>query len=488
MVHLLLVTFPAQGHLNPALQFAKRLVRAGPRVTFATAISAHRRMVKPPSLPGLSYATFSDGYDDGFSHQDDPAHYMAQIKQVGSRTLADLVQSLARDDRHVTCIIYNFLLPWAADVAGDLAIPSVVLWVQPASLFAIYSHYFNGYDSIINTLNKDPSSTIELPGLPLLTPKDLPSFLLPSNTYPFVLAVLGELIGSLDTKARPETRVLVNTFDALEPDALTAVDSLKLIGIGPLVPSAFLDTTDESDTTYGGDLVNNEKDYAEWLGSKPKRSVVYVSFGSLSTLPKRQMEEIYKGLVEIGRPFLWVIRQDDKGTKTDTKSDTIDAKTDMDTDNTDTETESGFWKDESEMGGEGLIVPWCSQVEVLSHPSTGCFVTHCGWNSTSESLAMGVPMVCFPQWSDQTTNAKLVEDVWKIGVRVKVNEDGVLEGGELKRCLEEVMGGEEVRKNAEKWRVLAREAAGEGGSSDKNIRAFVKEIGGECSAGGVEIL
>ena len=488
MVHLLLVTFPAQGHLNPALQFAKRLVRAGPRVTFATAISAHRRMVKPPSLPGLSYATFSDGYDDGFSHQDDPAHYMAQIKQVGSRTLADLVQSLARDDRHVTCIIYNFLLPWAADVAGDLAIPSVVLWVQPASLFAIYSHYFNGYDSIINTLNKDPSSTIELPGLPLLAPKDLPSFLLPSNAFPSSLAVLGELIGSLDTKARPETRVLVNTFDALEPDALTAVDSLKLIGIGPLVPSAFLDTTDESDNTYGGDLVNKEKDYVEWLGSKPKRSVVYVSFGSLSTLPKRQMEEIYKGLVEIGRPFLWVIRQDDKGTKTDTKSDTIDAKTDMDTDNTDTETESGFWKDESEMGGEGLIVPWCSQVEVLAHPSTGCFVTHCGWNSTSESLAMGVPMVCFPQWSDQTTNAKLVEDVWKIGVRVKVNEDGVLEGGELKRCLEEVMGGEEVRKNAEKWRVLAREAAGEGGSSDKNIRAFVKKISGECSAGGVEIL
>ena len=42
-------------------------------------------------------------------------------------------------------------------------------------------------------------------------------------------------------------------------------------------------------------------------------------------------------------------------------------------------------------------------------------------------------MVCFPQWTDQTTNAKLVEDAWKAGVRVKVNQDGVLEGGELKR-------------------------------------------------------
>ena len=69
-----------------------------------------------------------------------------------------------------------------------------------------------------------------------------------------------------------------------------------------------------------------------------------------------------------------------------------------------------------------------SQVEVLSHGSLGCFVTHCGWNSTMESLGSGVPMVAFPQWTDQGTNAKMVQDVWKTGVRVddKVNGDGWL--------------------------------------------------------------
>lgn len=127
----------------------------------------------------------------------------------------------------------------------------------------------------------------------------------------------------------------------------------------------------------------------------------------------------------------------------------------------------------------GLVVSWCSQVEVLSHPSVGCFVSHCGWNSTTESLAVGVPMVCFPQWSDQQINAKMVEEVWKTGVRLVVDEDGVVKGGELKRCLEEVMegeSGEEVRKNADKWRDMAREAAGEGGSSDRNVKAFVDKV------------
>ncbi|KAF3456676.1 hypothetical protein FNV43_RR01330 [Rhamnella rubrinervis] len=126
-----------------------------------------------------------------------------------------------------------------------------------------------------------------------------------------------------------------------------------------------------------------------------------------------------------------------------------------------------------------MIVPWCSQVEVLSNPSLGCFVTHCGWNSTLESLVCGVPMVGFPQWSDQGTNAKLVEDFWKTGLRVKTNKDGIVERDEFRRCLEMVMGdgekGEEMRLNAEKWKDLSREAANEGGSSDKNLKDFVDE-------------
>ena len=108
-------------------------------------------------------------------------------------------------------------------------------------------------------------------------------------------------------------------------------------------------------------------------------------------------------------------------------------------------------------------------------------MTHCGWNSTLESLVLGVPMVAFPQWSDQGTNAKLIEDVWKIGVRVRVNKDGIVEGYEIKRCLElVVVDGERreaIRRNAKKWKELATEAAKEVGSSFNNLKAFVDEIG-----------
>jgi UDP:flavonoid glycosyltransferase YjiC (YdhE family) len=119
-------------------------------------------------------------------------------------------------------------------------------------------------------------------------------------------------------------------------------------------------------------------------------------------------------------------------------------------------------------------------VEVLSHPALGRFVTYCGLNSTLESLICGVPPVASPQWLDQWTNAKLIEEVWKTGVRVTANKDGIVEGGEIERCLELVVLGsgereEEMRRNAKKWKALAREVVREEGSSYKNLKAFVND-------------
>ncbi|KAI8014558.1 UDP-glycosyltransferase 74E2 [Camellia lanceoleosa] len=127
----------------------------------------------------------------------------------------------------------------------------------------------------------------------------------------------------------------------------------------------------------------------------------------------------------------------------------------------------------------GLVVSWCPQLDVLAHRAIGCFVTHSGWNSTLEALSLGVPMVAMPQWTDQTTNAKYVMDVWGMGVRAPCDERGMVRREEVEGCVREVMEGErgkENRRNAMKWGELAIEAVDEGGSSDKNIDEFVAKL------------
>ncbi|XP_030467343.1 crocetin glucosyltransferase, chloroplastic-like [Syzygium oleosum] len=463
--HFLLVTFPAQGHINPALQFAKRLLRGGAEVTFATSVSACSRMSKGQThLEGLHFAAFSDGYDDGFKQGDDMTHFVSEVKRRGSEKLKDLIASSVGEGRPYTCLVYSLLIPWAAEVARDFHVPSALLWIQPATVLDMYYYYFHGYGEFIKNKCLDPSCSFELPGLPYkLTSRDLPSFLAPnsSGVYAFALPAFKNQLDTINQENNP--RILVNTFDSLEPEALRAIDRYNMVGIGPLIPSAFIDGIDPSDTSFGGDLFHKSKDYTEWLDSKAPASVIYVSFGSTAVISKRQAEELACALLDCGRPFLWVIRADQNG-KEEKDEDRLSCL--------------------QELEEKGMIVPWCSQLEVLSHPSLGCFVTHCGWNSTLESLALGVPVVAFPQWTDQGTNAKLVEDVWRTGVRVRPNEEGLVEAEEVRRCLETVMADgerrEEVRRNAVKWKELAREAAAEGGSSDRNLKNFIKEVGQGC--------
>lgn len=56
---------------------------------------------------------------------------------------------------------------------------------------------------------------------------------------------------------------------------------------------------------------------------------------------------------------------------------------------------------------------------ILSHPATGGIVTHCGWN-TIETITAGLPMVTWPDFSDQFLNDRLIVGVLKIGVSIGV--------------------------------------------------------------------
>ncbi|RVW70392.1 Crocetin glucosyltransferase, chloroplastic [Vitis vinifera] len=111
-----------------------------------------------------------------------------------------------------------------------------------------------------------------------------------ANADNFVLWAFQKHLNMLHHDANPT--VLINAFDALEPEALRAVTKFKSTGVGPLFPTAFLGGKDPSDTSFGGDLFRRSKDYIEWLNSNPESSVIYVSFGSLAVYRSNKLRRL----------------------------------------------------------------------------------------------------------------------------------------------------------------------------------------------------
>lgn len=229
---------------------------------------------------------------------------------------------------------------------------------------------------------------------------------------------------------------------------------MPLKAVGPMVPSTYINEHMNGDKHYGVDLWKaNGAVCMNWLDKREPQSVVYVSFGSISKVGPEQMEEMAWGLSKSSHCFLLVVRT--------MEEDKLPIK---------------FVAETKE---KGLVVPWCPQPEVLAHKAIGCFVTHGGWNSTLEAISLGVPMVVVPLWTDQPTNAKCVEDIWRVGVRARADENGIVRRDEMERCIKMVMEGEkaiEINGNARKWRELAMKALMEDGPSDKNISDFVAAL------------
>ena len=62
-IHILVIPYPIQGHINPILQFSKRLALKGPRVTFVTTTSISKS-IQAHAYRSLHIETISDGSEE----------------------------------------------------------------------------------------------------------------------------------------------------------------------------------------------------------------------------------------------------------------------------------------------------------------------------------------------------------------------------------------------------------------------------------------
>ncbi|CAJ1948892.1 unnamed protein product [Sphenostylis stenocarpa] len=178
---------------------------------------------------------------------------------------------------------------------------------------------------------------------------------------------------------------------------------------------------------------------------------------------QEQINELACGLELSNHKFLWVVRAPNNADNSVYLSEQkwVDPVQFL---------PSGFLERTKE---QGVFIPsWAPQIEVLRHSSVGGFLTHCGWNSTLESVVHGVPLITWPLFAEQRMNAVVLCEGLKVGVRPRVSENGLVEREEIVEVIKYLMEGEEGRQMGKRMKELAVSATNalkEDGSSTKTL-------------------
>ncbi|OQV20402.1 putative UDP-glycosyltransferase 75D1 [Hypsibius exemplaris] len=112
---------------------------------------------------------------------------------------------------------------------------------------------------------------------------------------------------------------------------------------------------------------------------------------------------------------------------------------------------------------------------ILNHQATAVFVSHCGWNSTMDSLIGGVPVVAWPQGVDQMMNALML---MQNGTAVLVDEGDranrrTVGSGQVERMIRSVLDEKPYKKAAKRWKSAIATSVGPDGESRNKFLALV---------------
>ncbi|XP_021289554.1 7-deoxyloganetic acid glucosyltransferase-like [Herrania umbratica] len=472
--HVVLLPFPSLGHIKPMLSLAELLSHASFQVTFLNPQQIHDRLLLSMDMPAFhrrhpefEFLSMPDPVRPSrdrpppglFSLHDKILSLGSVIKPALGELLISFNQEKGRR-QPATCIIADGLLSSPViDVSEQFEIPFFPL--RTLSACCIWA-YFNlpklveEGDVPFQVADEDMDKLVTcIPGLEnVVRRRDLPGiFRIKRANDPALESFIND-----QTLVLPRASGLIlNTFDELEAPVIAKLGShfTKVYTVGPLHGLSTVRINDLIPLASGENILwKEDTSCMTWLDSQLSNSVIFVSFGSVIILTRDQMFELWHGLVNCGKPFLWVIREDSVIGE-DGPSLILGKLKDM-------------------TGDKGLLVSWAPQEQVLTHPAIGGFLTHSGWNSTLESIFAGVPMICWPAIGDQQMNSRFVSDVWKIGFDMKDSCDRSLIEKLVRDLMEDKR--EEIMKSVNEIKKLAHEAVKEGGSSFCNLDKLIDDI------------
>ncbi|XP_028787495.1 anthocyanidin 3-O-glucosyltransferase 7-like [Neltuma alba] len=452
--HVAVFAFPYGTHAAPLLNLVVKLARAAPHSTvsfFTTQQSKHSLLSSKFSntIPqNIKFFSVSDGIPAGLdlTHHH-PSRRLDFFLEAGPQNLKQAVSMAVSETKmRVTCVISDAFVTSSLVLAQEYGVPWIALWTSYTC--SLSAHFYTQLIREKHRLGSDENGSLAFinPGFSKFRTQDLPETIILTDGEKEEESAFSKMLASMGRVLPEAQAVVVNFYEELDPPEM--VEDLRskmkaLVYAGFLNLSLPLPPPPPANTDETGSLL--------WLDQQSAKSLVYISLGTVVSPPPHELAAVAEALEELEDvPFLWSLKDHSKALLP-----------------------KGFLERTSR---KGKVVPWAPQTLVLAHESVGVFVTHGGCNSVSESLSSGVPMICRPYFGDQLMAARMVEDVWEVGVKI---EGGLFTKNALIRSLEVVLKqkeGKVMRKKAEKLKNLVIEAAGQNGKTAKELKSLVEII------------
>ncbi|XP_027351428.1 UDP-glycosyltransferase 83A1-like [Abrus precatorius] len=456
MKHVLVLPFPAQGHVNPLMHFSQKLTQQGFKVTFINTDFNHKRKVSATNEhvnhDGFGFRLIS--VPDGLGPHDD-RNDLASLCMAILSTMPCLLEKVIRDinafdngSEKITGIVADANMAWSLEIANKLGIKSALFCPCSAAIFVLQDNIPRLIeDGIIDSDGKTFGFPIVKgkfqlsPRMPVMDTADIPWCCIGDSTEQ---KIIYNYIANMMQYSQLTDWWLCNSNSELELGALSL--SPKILPIGPLK-----EIDDEFRSL--GQFWEEDLSCLTWLDQQSPCSVIYIAFGSFTVFDPDQFKELALGLELTNKSFLWVVREDASG---GTKN---------------------AYPDEFQ-GTCGKIVKWAPQQKVLSHPATACFISHCGWNSTMEGVSNGVPFLCWPYFADQLFDKAYICDMWNVGLGFDLDEKGLISRWEIKKKVDQLLGDENLRGRCQKLKEMIINNNAVGGQSYENFRKFEEWLKG----------
>ncbi|CAL4927427.1 unnamed protein product [Urochloa decumbens] len=442
---VMVLPFPAQGHVMPLMELSHRLVDHGFEVVFVNTDFNHARILAATAgetvIPAGGGTIDLVSFPDGMGPDGDRTDIGKLLEGLPEAMLGGLEETIR--SKEIRWVVADVSMSFVLELVPTAGVRVALFSTFSAAIFALRLHVPKMIeDGIIDeTGSVKRNERIHLnPKMPAIDATELPWFSL-GKSQESRGAMIQSLVKNNQTFRLAET-IVCNTFREIESAAL-ALLPIPALAIGPLeAPKS---------TLAAGHFWAEDETCLPWLDAQAPGSVVYVAFGSLTVFDAERLQELADGLVLAGRPFLWVVRPN--------FADGV----------------GEGWLDafRRRVAGEGLVVGWAPQQRVLAHPSVACFVSHCGWNSTMEGVRHGVPFLCWPYFADQFLNQSYICDLWCTGLRISADERGIVTKEEIRGKVARLLGDEGIKARALSLKRAACASVADGRSSHQDLLKLV---------------